>query len=148
MYILVFSKIIHEDIDSSYIYIKETLEAPQAAENLIKELIEKLSYIKETPYTRPLVQDKYLASYLASLGVRSIKIKNYVLYYNVEEENKSINVIRFFYNEPPRRRAAGYLCKHCNYLRGSFCKEIYSMGVYYHFIVSVTDSNRRRAAGY
>jgi hypothetical protein len=22
-------------------------------------------------------------------------------------------------HEPPRRRAAGYLCKHCNYLRGS-----------------------------
>jgi plasmid stabilization system protein ParE len=95
MYTLVFSKIIHEDIDSSYNYIKETLEAPQAAENLIKEIIEKLNYINETPYTRPLVLDDYLAS----LGIRSIKIKNYVLYYAIDERKKRINVIRFFYNK-------------------------------------------------
>jgi plasmid stabilization system protein ParE len=95
MYTLVFSKIIHEDIDSSYTYIKKTLEAPWAAENLIKEIIEKLNYIKETPYTRPLVPEDYLAS----LGIRSIKIKNYVLYYTVDEKNENINLIRFFYNK-------------------------------------------------
>jgi plasmid stabilization system protein ParE len=95
MYTLFFSKVIHEDIDSSYAYIKETLESPHAAENLIKDIVEKLDYIKKTPYTRSLVHDNYLAS----LGIRSIKIKNYVLYYNVEEEKKSINVIRFFYNK-------------------------------------------------
>jgi plasmid stabilization system protein ParE len=95
MYTLVFSRIIHEDIDSSYIYIKETLKAPGAAENLIKEIIEKLNYIKESPYTRPLVSE----GYLASLGIRSIKIKNYVLYYTVDEKNENVNVIRFFYNK-------------------------------------------------
>ncbi|MDR2588817.1 MAG: type II toxin-antitoxin system RelE/ParE family toxin [Spirochaetales bacterium] len=95
MYALVFSKVIREDIDSSYTYIKETLEAPHAAENLIKDIVEKLEYIKKTPYARSLVHDNYLTS----LGIRSIKIKNYVLYYNVEEEKKSINIIRFFYNK-------------------------------------------------
>ena len=95
MYSLNFSKIIYKDIDSSYKYIAETLEAPKAAENLVEEIIQKLNYIKGTPFSRPLVQD----TYLASLGVRSIKVKNYVLYYNVNEKDKSINVIRFFYNK-------------------------------------------------
>ena len=95
MYALIYSKIIEEDIDSSYTYIKEKLEAPQADENLIKEIIEKINYIKKTPYTRPLVHD----GFLASLGVRLIKIKNYVLYYSVDEERKNINDIRFFYNK-------------------------------------------------
>jgi toxin ParE1/3/4 len=95
MYLLNFTKIIHEDIDSSYKYIAEKLEAPRAAENLIKEIIEKLNYIKETPYSRPLVQDNYLASF----GIRSIKVKNYVIYCNVDENEKIINVIRFFYNK-------------------------------------------------
>jgi plasmid stabilization system protein ParE len=95
MYLLNFTKIIHEDIDSSYKYIVEKLGAPRAAENLIEEIIEKLNYIKRTPYSRPLVQDNYLAS----LGIRSIKVKNYVIYFNVDENDKRINVIRFFYNK-------------------------------------------------
>jgi plasmid stabilization system protein ParE len=95
MYSLNFTEIVQEDIDASYKYIAEKLGAPGAAENLIEEIIEKLNYIKETPYSRALVQDHYLAS----LGIRSIKVKNYVLYFNVNENEKSINVIRFFYNK-------------------------------------------------
>jgi plasmid stabilization system protein ParE len=95
MYALAFSKIINDDVYQSYTYIKETLEAPKAAGNLIEELIDKLNYLKERPYGRPLVQDKYLAS----LEIRSIKVKNYVLYYNVEENNRIVNIIRFMYNK-------------------------------------------------
>jgi len=36
---------------------------------------------------------------LASLGIRSIKIKNYLLFYNIEEENNTINVITFMYSK-------------------------------------------------
>jgi addiction module RelE/StbE family toxin len=95
MFNLSFSKIIDEDIDSCYNYIKDKLEAPMAAENLMKEFYEKLSHIIENPYSRPLVHDKLLAS----LGIRSIKIKNYILFYSVEEENNIINVITFMYNK-------------------------------------------------
>ena len=97
---LVFSKIIDDDIDSSYNYIKDTLEAPNVAENLMNELYDKLNYIKEKPYSRPLVQDEFLAS----LGIRSIRVKNYLIFYNIEEnegdkDNKYINVISFMYNK-------------------------------------------------
>jgi toxin ParE1/3/4 len=96
LYKLIFSKIFDEDIDLTYFYIKDTLESPTAAENLMKKLYEKLNYIKEKPYSRPLVYDKYLAS----LGIRSIKIKNYLLFYNVEENAENIvNAISFMYNK-------------------------------------------------
>jgi len=95
MYNLSFSKIIDEDIDSCYNYIKDKLDAPMAAENLMKELYEKLNHIKENPYSRPLVHDKLLAS----LGIRSIKVKNYLLFYSVEEEIKNLNIITFMYNK-------------------------------------------------
>jgi plasmid stabilization system protein ParE len=95
MYSLAYSKIIRNDIKSSYIYIKEKLESPMAAENLIIELINKLNYLKETPLTRSLVQDNYLASF----EYRSIRIKNYVLYYIVDEEKNMVNIIRFLYNK-------------------------------------------------
>ncbi|MCL2186676.1 MAG: type II toxin-antitoxin system RelE/ParE family toxin [Treponema sp.] len=92
MFELVFSNIIDNDIESSYYYIKDNLEAPMAAENLMKELYEKLNYIKEKPYSRPLVQDEYLSS----LGIRSIKVKNYLIFYYVENE-KYINLVTFMY---------------------------------------------------
>jgi mRNA-degrading endonuclease RelE of RelBE toxin-antitoxin system len=95
MFNLSFSQIIDGDIDSSYNYIKDNLEAPMAAENLMEELYKKLNDVKENPYSRPLVHDELLAS----LGIRSIKVKNYLLFYSVEEENHIINVITFMYNK-------------------------------------------------
>jgi plasmid stabilization system protein ParE len=68
MYLLTFSKLIDTDFDTSYEYIKEKLESPRAAEKLFDELVTKLDYIRETPFTRPLVQDRHLAS----LGIRSL----------------------------------------------------------------------------
>ena len=50
MYKPIFSKIFYNDVDRCHKYIKETLEAPMAAENLKNELLEKIEYIKEKPY--------------------------------------------------------------------------------------------------
>jgi len=61
----------------------------------MKELYDKLNHIKEKPYSRPLVHDEFLAS----LGIRSIRVKNYLIFYNIEEDNKYINAISFMYNK-------------------------------------------------
>jgi plasmid stabilization system protein ParE len=95
VYRLRFSKIYDEDVHSSYNYIKNKLEAPMAAENLIIEILEKLNKIKKNPNIRPLVQDKYLAS----LGYRAINVKNYIIFYIIGNDQKYINVIRFLYNK-------------------------------------------------
>ena len=100
MFNLLFSKVIDEDIDSCYFYIKDTLEAPMAAENLMKELYEKLNYISENPYSRPLVSDDFLSS----LGVRTIRVKNYSVFYYIEEDKnddnkKYVNLISFMYSK-------------------------------------------------
>jgi addiction module RelE/StbE family toxin len=95
VYRLTFSKLFKRDVDSSYNYIKNKLEAPMAADNLIKEIIETLNKIKENPDIRPLVQDKYLAS----LGYRLKNIKNYVIFYIIDNDNRHIKIIRFLYNK-------------------------------------------------
>ena len=93
MFDYTFTKIVELDIDQSYTYIKDTLEAPSAAENLFSELYGKINEILGNPYKRALVQDKYLAS----LGIRSINIKNYVLYYTIDEKQNLINFLRFLH---------------------------------------------------
>jgi addiction module RelE/StbE family toxin len=95
VYRLRFSKLFKRDVDSCYNYIKNRLEAPMAADNLIKEITESLYKIKENPNIRPLVQDKYLAS----LGYRLLNVKNYCIFYIVDDDNKHINIIRFLYNK-------------------------------------------------
>jgi plasmid stabilization system protein ParE len=60
MYRAEFSKIIKEDINEAHNYIKETLEAPMAADNLKRELLEQIESIKKNPYARTLEQNKYL----------------------------------------------------------------------------------------
>jgi len=98
MYRAEFSKIIKEDIDKAHNYIKKTLEAPMAADNLKKELLEQIESIKNNPYARPLVQDKYLAY----LGLRSKKVNNYLLFYKIKEldnKEKYVYLIRFMYSK-------------------------------------------------
>ena len=95
MFSFTFSKIIDNDIDSCYFYIKDNLQAPMAAENLMKELYVKIDKVLENPFFRPLVQDKLLAS----LGIRFIGIKNYLLFYIVEEDINNINFITFLYGK-------------------------------------------------
>jgi plasmid stabilization system protein ParE len=69
---LIFSEKINADIISSLKYIKNVLKAPMAAENHFEELKKKYEKLKENPYIRPLVQNKYLAT----KGIRLIMEKN------------------------------------------------------------------------
>ena len=66
-----------------------------AANSLKVEIKEKLNKIKENPRIRSLVQDKYLAS----LGYRLINVKNYMIFYIIDEDEKYIKIIRFLYNK-------------------------------------------------
>ena len=88
MFELVFSKVFDEDIDACYDYIKDTLESPMAAKNLMNELSSKLIYLEEKPYSRPLVQDKFLASF----GIRSIRVKNYIVFYIISFIGSSFRI--------------------------------------------------------
>ena len=93
MYKLKISKLYDTDVDKCYNYINDTLKNPTAAENLIKNIIEKLNKISENPKIRPLVRDEYLAN----LGYRLITVKNYMIFYIIGEDNKHIKIIRFLY---------------------------------------------------
>jgi plasmid stabilization system protein ParE len=93
MFTLTFSSKINDDIVSSIGYIKNTLQAPMAAENHVKELKKAYEKLKENPYGRPLAHN----TFLASQGIRFIKVKNYILIYYINGENKEVFLYRFMY---------------------------------------------------
>ena len=87
------SKLYREDTISSYNYIKQKLKSPMAAKNLKKEINEKLFEIKKNPTHRPLANDLYLAN----LGYRIKKVKNYMIFYIIDDDDKHIKIVRFLY---------------------------------------------------
>jgi plasmid stabilization system protein ParE len=82
-----------EDILSAINYIANALKAPIAANNLLDEIEKHEKTLENMPNIFPFVSDEYLAS----KRLKFVMIKNYIMFYTIDEDNKVINVIRFLY---------------------------------------------------
>lgn len=91
MYKLVFTKAALQDIRSAALYISDTLMNKEAANKLLDAVDEKIGVLAETPYINPLVRD----SILASNGIRFQLVNNYLAFYIIHEDTKTVSVIRF-----------------------------------------------------
>jgi len=67
-------------------YIAEKFQNLQAANRLLDEADDAIFSLEEMPYRYPLVNDDYLAS----LGMRFILVRNYIVFYIVREERKTV----------------------------------------------------------
>jgi plasmid stabilization system protein ParE len=93
MYSLIITDIAEEDILNTITYIADVLKAPTAANNLLDEIEKHEEILENTPNIYPLVPDEYLAQN----GLRFTIIKNYLMFYTINEDEKMITVIRFLY---------------------------------------------------
>jgi plasmid stabilization system protein ParE len=93
MYKLNFTKTFHEDVRVSVGYIRNTLQAPLAAEHLKEEVKRTYKSIKDLPLAYPLVHDEYLAT----MGFRFAMVKNYMLFFTFDPKVNQINIVRFLY---------------------------------------------------
>jgi len=82
-----------KDILSTVKYITDALKNPVAANNLLDEIERREKILEDTPEIYPFVNDEYLSG----KGIRYVIIKNYLMFYTIDEDNKFINVIRFLY---------------------------------------------------
>ena len=74
-------------------YIEFVLKNPQAADDLLEEMDQKINALLSFPKEHPLAYDKLLSSW----GIRFIRVKNYLVFYVVSEEKSQITVVRFLY---------------------------------------------------
>jgi len=93
MYTLVITNIAEEDILDTVSYIANVLKAPAAANNLLDEIERHEEILENTPNIYPSVPDEYLAQ----RGMKFTRIKNYLLFYIINEDEKIVTVIRFLY---------------------------------------------------
>ena len=93
MYALNITDVAEQDILHTVKYISDVLKNPTAANNLLDEIEKYEEIIKNTPNIYPFVFDQYLAG----IGLKFVVIKNYIMFYIVNEDEKKVDVIRFLY---------------------------------------------------
>lgn len=79
------------DIQNAVGYISATLLNRPAAVRLLDEIEKKAELLSCDPYIYPLVRDDFLAAN----GVRTQPIGKYLAFYIVNEDTKTVSVIRF-----------------------------------------------------
>jgi len=82
-----------EDILATEKYISNALKNPIAANNLLDEIEKHEIILEETPNIYPFVNDEYLSQKC----IKYVIIKNYLMFFIIDENDKIVNVIRFLY---------------------------------------------------
>ena len=94
MYYVNITDIAEEDILSTVNYISRELKAPVAANNLLDDIEKHEDNLSKSPNMYPNAPDEFLAS----KGLKFVIIKNYLMFFLIDEKEKTVNVIRFLYN--------------------------------------------------
>lgn len=88
-----FSKAAIKDIRKTNLYLKDTLKNRNAASRLITSTEAKVNELIIFPFQRPIVQDPVLKLY----KIRYAQVKNYLIFYTVDENSKIVYIVRFLY---------------------------------------------------
>jgi plasmid stabilization system protein ParE len=93
MYKLVVSELAHRDLDSIVSYIACELANPDAAGDFLDEVSACYRNLKNNP----MMYEKCRDNRLEAEGYRKALIKNYIAVYKINEETKTVCILRFFY---------------------------------------------------
>jgi plasmid stabilization system protein ParE len=93
MYFVDITDAAENDILSTADHVANVLKAPVAANNLLDELEKIEQTLAATPYIYPKAPDDYLAE----KGLRFVMVKNFILFYTVNDKEQKVYGIRFLY---------------------------------------------------
>ena len=75
-------------------YISETLHDPNVANKLYNSIKTEILSLKELPFRYAVVSEEPYGS----MGVRKIPIKNYTVFYIIDDGSKTVHIFRILYN--------------------------------------------------
>lgn len=74
-------------------YIASQLSTPMSAYHMMEMFEESMESLSDSPKRCPLIVDERLAQ----MGYRKIIVKNYIVFFSIDEENKVVDVERILY---------------------------------------------------
>lgn len=90
MYKVVYLPTARQQLENAVMYIAVDLCAPDAAKKLADEVDETVQKLKEMPYRFPI----YHTLYAMKHEIRFFPVKNYNVYYVVNEDTKTVEIWR------------------------------------------------------
>jgi len=89
------SELAEQDIEDISLYISTQFLSPETAENMIDTFYKAMSSLKTMPKRHPIVEDVFLAN----LGYRIMPVKNYLVFYSVNDslEAREVDIERILY---------------------------------------------------
>jgi plasmid stabilization system protein ParE len=103
MYSVHITDIAEEEILIAVKYISDVLKAPVAANNLLDEIEKYENMLETTPNIFSFVPDEYLRA----KGTKYVMVKNYMMFYIINEDEKTVDVIRFLHGRRDWKRILG-----------------------------------------
>jgi plasmid stabilization system protein ParE len=100
MYLVRITAIAEEEILTTVTYIADVLKAPIAANNLLDEIEKYEKILETTPNIFSFVPDDYLKA----RGIKYIMVRNYMMFYTINEDEKVVDVIRFLHGRRDWKR--------------------------------------------
>ena len=85
-----YSDLFIEDLNRAINYISKELCNPQAAKELYERIDQSLSLLENFPYSCPIVPN----AFIPRKDLRRKVINNYSLFYQIDEQNKIVLVLR------------------------------------------------------
>lgn len=110
-----FSKAAVKDIRQTNSYLKNILKNKSAAHNLINATEATVGDLIVFPNSYPIVKDSVLAFY----KIRYVQIKNYLMIYTVNEDTKTVYIVRFLYSRSDWQRILKHYIQYDEYLADS-----------------------------
>ncbi len=92
-YSVVYSPEALDDLKEIYAYIAFTLLVPETAENQVNRIRKEVRSLDFMPSRYSLVDWEPWKS----MGMHKVPVDNFVVYYTVNEDSRTVTVIRIFY---------------------------------------------------
>ena len=89
------TKAAERDMERAVDYIEYTLKNPRAADALLDEADTAINSLAHMPERYAPVDDQVLAA----LGIRFIQVKNYLAFYVVAKDTRTVHIVRFLYGK-------------------------------------------------
>lgn len=92
-YKIIFTEESEQDLVNVYSYIAMDLLVPETAKNQINRIMNAIKDLDALPFRHKLYQDEPWNS----KGLRVLPVNNYLVFYTVIEEEKTVAIIRIMY---------------------------------------------------
>ena len=93
-YSVIIGKFAEQDLSEIISYIQEILFQPESAKRIYRAIKEQILSLSTVPGRYAVIAEEPYSS----IGVRKIKVENYLIFYIVNEKDMTVSILRVLYN--------------------------------------------------